>query len=150
MRLRIRRHPGKPRQMLDYIGHESARGRPEQTREGFIGKENDGETAWKAFPESKTGRLGDCGVRKYDYETGRFTSIDPLWEGYYRWSPYQYAGNCLIIQIDPNGYVIDTKGFYYALNSYFQLFINDLSMITGSIKIAGESKSNELRNNPIP
>jgi len=52
------------------------------TRQGYIGKEKDVENG-----------LGDHGVRKYDYETGRFNSIDPLWEKYYGWSPYQYCMN---------------------------------------------------------
>ena len=37
------------------------------TRQGYFGKEKDVEN-----------NLGDHGVRKYDYETGRFNSIDPL------------------------------------------------------------------------
>jgi RHS repeat-associated protein len=35
----------------------------------LIGKEKDFESS-----------LGDFGVRMYDEEIGRFTSIDPLWE----------------------------------------------------------------------
>ena len=52
------------------------------TRQGYIGKEKDVEN-----------NLGDHGVRKYDYETGRFNSIDPMFEKYYGWSPYQYCMN---------------------------------------------------------
>jgi len=59
--------------MLDTLG---------VTRQGYIGKEKDIESS-----------LGDHGVRKYDYETGRFNSIDPLWEKYYGWTPYQYSMN---------------------------------------------------------
>lgn len=62
------------------------------TRQGYIGKEKDVENG-----------LGDHGVRKYDYETGRFNSIDPLWEKYYGWSPYQYCMNNPVINIDPTG-----------------------------------------------
>ena len=50
------------------------------TRQGYIGKEKDVENG-----------LGDHGVRKYDGI--RFNSIDPLWEKYYGWSPYQYCMN---------------------------------------------------------
>jgi hypothetical protein len=30
---------------------------------------------------------------KYDYDIGRFTSTDVLFEKYYGWSPYQYSAN---------------------------------------------------------
>ncbi len=49
--------------MLDTLGVK---------RQSYIGKEKD--------PENN---LGDHGVRKYDYETGWFNSINPLWEKYY-------------------------------------------------------------------
>jgi RHS repeat-associated protein len=62
------------------------------TRQSYIGKEKE--------PENN---LGDHGVRKYDYETGRFNSIDPLFEKYYGWSPYQYSMNNPIIFTDPSG-----------------------------------------------
>jgi len=65
--------------MLDTLG---------VTRQGYIGKEKDIENS-----------LGDHGVRKYDYETGRFNSIDPLWEKYYGWTPYQYCGNKINCEI---------------------------------------------------
>ena len=48
----------------------------------FVSKESNMESS-----------LGDFGVRKYDEEIGRFTSIDPLWEKYLGWSPYHYCGN---------------------------------------------------------
>ena len=44
-------------------------------RLGYIDKEKDRES-----------KLGDHGVRKYDYEIGRFTSVDPLWEKYTGWT----------------------------------------------------------------
>ena len=61
-------------------------------RLGFIGKEKDYES-----------NLGDFGVRKYESFSGRFTSIDALWEKYYSWSPYHYSGNNLVIYLDPKG-----------------------------------------------
>ena len=42
-------------------------------------------------------------MRKYEYETGRFISIDPLWGNYYGWTPYQYSRNNPINAIDING-----------------------------------------------
>ena len=42
-------------------------------------------------------------MRKYSYALGRFTSIDPLWEEYYEWSPYQYSINNPVMFEDGNG-----------------------------------------------
>ena len=47
--------------------------------------------------------LGDFGVRKYESFSGRFTSVDPLYEKYYGWSPYVYSANNPVIFFDPNG-----------------------------------------------
>ena len=62
------------------------------TLQSYIGKEKDVEN-----------NLGDHGVRKYDYETGRFNSHDVLWEKYYGWSPYQYCMNNPIWAKDLDG-----------------------------------------------
>ena len=64
----------------------------DQERQGFIGKERDLES-----------NLADHGVRKYDYMTGRFTSLDPLWEKYLGLTPWQYAGNNPVNWLDENG-----------------------------------------------
>ena len=64
--------------------------RPNRT--GYIGKEKDHENS-----------LADHGVRKYDDGIGRFTSIDPLWEKYYSWSPYHYCRNNPVWAVDGNG-----------------------------------------------
>lgn len=64
----------------------------ESTLLNWVGKEKDNES-----------KLGDHGVRKYEYETGRFLSIDPLWANYYGWTPYQYAGNDPVNKVDPYG-----------------------------------------------
>ncbi len=61
-------------------------------RLNYIGRQKDGESS-----------LADHGVRKYDYELGRFTSPDPLWEKYYAWTPYHYCGNNPMILKDDNG-----------------------------------------------
>jgi hypothetical protein len=57
------------------------------------------EYCW-CFPEHI---LADHGVRKYDYDLGRFTSTDALWEKYPGWSPYQYSLNNPINLLDWNG-----------------------------------------------
>jgi RHS repeat-associated protein len=61
-------------------------------RQGFIGKELDSGSD-----------LADHGVRKYDYRTGRFMAIDPLWEKYRSLNTYQYAANNPMIMSDPSG-----------------------------------------------
>ena len=66
-------------------------------RLSFIGKEKDIES-----------NLGDFGVRKYDNEIGRFTSIDPLWEKYYSWTPYHYCSNNPVMGSDPSGLFRET------------------------------------------
>lgn len=49
--------------------------------------------------------LADHGVRKYDYDIGRFASTDVLFEKYAGWSPYQYSGNNPINMLDWNGLI---------------------------------------------
>ena len=69
-------------------------------RQGFIGKEKDLESG-----------LADHGVRKYDYISGRFTSVDPLSEKFYGMSPYNYSENNPINFLDDNGkFKIPYKG----------------------------------------
>ena len=47
--------------------------------------------------------LYNNGVRKLDDGEGRFTSIDPLWEKFPQWSPYQYGYNNPMGVTDPSG-----------------------------------------------
>ncbi|HRP03162.1 MAG TPA: RHS repeat-associated core domain-containing protein [Candidatus Kapabacteria bacterium] len=47
--------------------------------------------------------LSAGGVRKYDYEIGRFTSVDPLWEKYTGWTGYQYSLNNPVNIVDRDG-----------------------------------------------
>ncbi len=73
----------------------SGGGQQNSDRLSYIGKEKDAESD-----------LGDFGVRKYESETGRFLSTDPLWEKYRKLTPYHYCGNNPINAVDPNGNVI--------------------------------------------
>ncbi len=75
------------------------------TRQSYIGKEKEPENNLGDHTSTK---LSDLTVRKYDYETGRFNSIDPLFEKYYGWSPYQYSMNNPIWAKDWNGEIIET------------------------------------------
>jgi RHS repeat-associated protein len=45
----------------------------------------------------------DYHARQQDFQTGRFTSVDPLAEKYYSWNPYAYCANNPIKYIDPTG-----------------------------------------------
>ncbi|MBB4038263.1 RHS repeat-associated protein, partial [Dysgonomonas hofstadii] len=47
--------------------------------------------------------LYDYSARYYDGALGRFTTVDPLAEKYYSWSPYAYCANNPIKFIDPTG-----------------------------------------------
>jgi len=64
------------------------------SRKSYIDKEKDKESG-----------LGNFGVRSYDDNEGggRFTSIDPMWEDYRAWSPYQYSMNNPMRLVDPSG-----------------------------------------------
>ncbi len=65
-------------------------------RYGFNGKENDNETYGQ-------GNEYDYGMRIYNPRTGRFLSVDPLFEGYPWYTPYQFAGNMPIWAVDLDG-----------------------------------------------
>ncbi len=63
-----------------------------EARQGFNSREKDKES-----------NLFNNGVRKLDDNIGRFTSIDPLWESFPSWSPYQYGYNNPLRVTDPGG-----------------------------------------------
>jgi RHS repeat-associated protein len=90
-------------------------------RQTFIGKEKDYESS-----------LGDFGVRKYDDFTGRFFQIDPLWEEYYEWTPYQYSGNSPTMITDKNGYYW-TNNFSDGSETSFHIILMTLSPFGASM-----------------
>jgi RHS repeat-associated protein len=65
-------------------------------RFGFNGKENDDEVKGE-------GNQQDYGLRIYDSRLGRFLSVDPLTKEYPWYTPYQFAGNDVIRNIDLDG-----------------------------------------------
>lgn len=79
--------------------------------------------------KDKESELGDFGVRKYDYEYGRFMSIDPLWEKYPDLSPYQYSLNQPIRYKDNNGKEVQLTGTLKEVEK----LIRDIEYASGSI-----------------
>ena len=63
-----------------------------EARQGFNSREKDQESD-----------LFNNGVRKLSDDFGRFTSVDPLWEEFDGWSPYQYGYNNPLTVTDPSG-----------------------------------------------
>jgi RHS repeat-associated protein len=59
---------------------------------GFNGKEKDDETGTQNY-----------GMRIYNSNLGKFLSVDPFYEGFPYYSPYQFAGNKPIWAIDLDG-----------------------------------------------
>ena len=60
-------------------------------RYGFNNKENDIEVKGE-------GNFQDYGMRCYDPRLGRLLSVDPLEKQYSYYTPYQFAGNCPILE----------------------------------------------------
>lgn len=76
----------------DYAPFGELLGGGTESRKGFIDKEKDRESS-----------LRNLGMRQYDENSSRFMSIDPLWEKFPQWSPYQYSYNNPLIIKDPEG-----------------------------------------------
>ena len=60
----------------------------------YNGKEYDGKKGLNLY---------DYGARMYDAALGRFTTVDPSAENYFKTSLYAYCGNSPISRIDPTG-----------------------------------------------
>jgi RHS repeat-associated protein len=65
-------------------------------RFGFDGKENDNEVKGE-------GNQQDYGMRIYDPRVGRFLSVDPISKKYPELTPYQFASNSPIANVDIDG-----------------------------------------------
>ena len=65
-------------------------------RYGFNGKENDNEV-------KREGNQQDYGMRIYDPRLGKFLSVDPIAREYPFYSPYHFAGNNPIKNLDLDG-----------------------------------------------
>ena len=75
----------------------------EGARTTYIGREEDQESG-----------LGFYGVRLYEPEYGRFTSVDAMWGKYVEVNPYHYSLNQPLTAIDPDGrdliILVDVEG----------------------------------------
>ena len=69
----------------------------EDYRFGFNGKESDSE--W----HNASGSIYDYGFRIYNPRIGKFLSVDPISRSYPWYTPYQFAGNKPIANIDLDG-----------------------------------------------
>ena len=65
---------------------------------GVIGKERDEENSYFLL-----------GARQYDPTTGRFLSVDPMWEYFQNYNPYHYCYNNPVSFKDPTGLAPESK-----------------------------------------
>jgi RHS repeat-associated protein len=77
---------------------------------GFNGKENDNGV-------KGLGNQQDYGMRIYDPRVGRFLSLDPLQAKYPWFTPYQYAGNSPIGNVDFDGLENENYNLVHVRNS---------------------------------
>ncbi|MDP4265265.1 MAG: RHS repeat-associated core domain-containing protein [Bacteroidota bacterium] len=78
-------------------------------RYGFNGKENDNEVKGE-------GNEQDYGMRIYDTRVGRFLSIDAITKNYPSLTPYQFASNSPIANVDLDG----GESKYYDIELYYK------------------------------
>jgi len=98
----------------------------------FFDTKKDNRLSWIGKERDKESLLGDFGARKYDFLSARFTSIDPLWEKYYEWTPYQYSLNRPISLIDFSGLAVageinwssSSFGYAFSMGPQDENFIN--------------------------
>ena len=86
-------------------------------RYGFNGKENDNEV-------KGDGNQQDYGMRIYDTRLGKFLSVDPLTKSFPFFSPYHYASNNPIVNIDLDGLEGKSKTTYADLNPIERFFFH--------------------------
>jgi|GEM_PF-3980431 len=79
-------------------------------RYGFNGKENDFE------PKNGQGSQQDYGMRIYDPRLGKFLSVDPLTKSFPSLTPYQFASNSPIANVDLDG--LEASFFMYVYSEH--------------------------------
>ena len=99
-------HLGSVRTVFDENGKVLSDHEYEPFDNEFFDTKEDNRLSWIGKERDRESLLGDFGARKYDFLSGRFTSIDPLWEQYYEWTPYQYSFNNPVSLIDFSGLAV--------------------------------------------
>jgi RHS repeat-associated protein len=105
-------------------------------RYGFNGKEKDNE-------DYGEGNAYDFGARIYDPRLGRFLSVDPLYKDYSMYTPYQYANNSPIGQIDVDGEV-GKPSIYKRLRDVYETLLKKLDKKSVEYAILIRGASNAL------
>jgi RHS repeat-associated protein len=98
-------------------------------RYGFNGKENDNEVKGE-------GNQQDYGMRIYDGRIGKFLSVDPLTKAFSMLSPYQFAANSPIENIDLDGK--EAENFFFGMKKKIMgishLKMNNVNTLIGEIQ----------------
>ena len=69
----------------------------------------------KEYDSKKGLNWYDYGARHYDAVLGRSTTVDPLAEKLYSWSPYTYCYNNPVLHLDPTGKIGETPWDIFSL-----------------------------------
>jgi RHS repeat-associated protein len=114
-------------------------------RYGFNGKEKDNKGEWGSIAY-------DYGFRIYDPKIGKFLSIDPLTQSYPWYTPYQYAGNSPIVNIDLDGLEkVSTNHYLHMTGMSPKLKKSEWYVIDGMVDprtFSAAAKHNIAKNNP--
>jgi RHS repeat-associated protein len=110
-------------------------------RYGFNGKENDNDVKGE-------GNQQDYGMRIYDTRLGRFLSVDPLDREYPFYSPYKFAGNSPIANIDLDGKEPELSTIDFG-NGYKQRILNIKMAVVGVENFSNSSNISKQHSGQI-
>jgi len=94
----------------------------------------------------------DYGFRNYDPQIGRFTQLDPLMDDYPELTPYQYASNDPIGNIDVDGLFTNPAQMWQCAGDVLSDGIkigNAVSIVNAAINIASRVVNNQLNNKTV-
>ena len=81
--------------------------------------------------------LGFYGVRLYEPEYGRFTSVDKLFNDYAEFQPYQYSINSPMLLLDPSGLAPEDPPLAKSVDPTSQIISGLGSVAAGIIGVVG-------------